>query len=263
MYMKSKRILFILLCLLCLMHIQPVHAETGYQAVLNDRADLLTETEEKLLLQQMWELTAYGNVMFVSGYCEGSTAASARSFYNERFGTDSGTILLIDMENRIIYIHSEGDVSKVITNAYADAITDNSYRHATNGEYYRCASDIFAQEKTLLSGGKISRPMKHITNLLISVLAALLLNFLFLTLSRSPKEDDTVTPSDMITAGGLSVTVLKAVKISEKKRHSPMSSGGSSSGGSSGGYSGGSSGGYSGGSSSGGGSSGSGGGHRF
>ena len=51
--MKLKRILFIFLCLLCLMHIQPVHAETGYQAVLDDRADLLTDAEEKLLLQQM------------------------------------------------------------------------------------------------------------------------------------------------------------------------------------------------------------------
>ncbi|MBR2809785.1 MAG: TPM domain-containing protein [Solobacterium sp.] len=236
---------------------------TGYEAVIDDSQDLLSDDEEKLLKVIMYRMTDYGNCMFVSAYQEESTSYYSRKTYRDRYGKAAGTILVIDMYNRIIYIHNDGEVSKIITNAYSNSITDNSYSYASRGNYYQCAYSIFDQEFTLLQGGRIAQPMKHITNLLIAFLTALLINFMVLVFNRTPEEVSRENQNSLVLANGLAVTHASAKMLKRKIKYSPRSSdyGGSSSGGSwsSGGSSGG---GYSGGSSSGGGG-GSGGGHRF
>ena len=236
--------------------------QTGYEAVVDDRKDLLAEAQEKVLLQQMRELTEYGNCMFVTCSDERDPSEHAKQIYRQRYGQESGTILIIDMHHRIIYIRNEGEVSRIITNAYSNAITDNSYTYASAGNYYECASSIFSQEKTLLEGGKIAQPMKYITNFLLSVLTALLIHFVILTVSRYATDPDPVRKSETIAAAaGVSVGILASELIESKSYHiTPESDFTSYSGGSSGSsgssYSSSSSG-------SSGSSSGSGGGHRF
>ena len=79
-------------------------AGTGYCVVINDQEDLLTEDEESGLLEQMKDLTRYGNAVFVS--CSqteySDTADYAKNWYFEYFGNESGTTLMIDMGQRMI-----------------------------------------------------------------------------------------------------------------------------------------------------------------
>ena len=132
-----------------------------YQLIIEDDADLLNSSEELLLKESMIKLTEYGNIIFKSiDKNTTSTASYAKSYYNNRFGKQSGTVFLIDMKNRKIYIFSNGDNYTKVTDSKAETITDNIYEYATDKEYYKCAKKAFEQILTVIEGGKIAEPMK-------------------------------------------------------------------------------------------------------
>lgn len=236
---------------------QEDHAEENefYRVVLEDDAQLLDEEERQELAAAMEDITAYGNAAFKTiDSNDGSTESYARRYYMEQFGTDSGTLFLIDMDNRNIWIHSDGAVYKVITTSYANTITDNVYRYASYGDYYDCAAKAFEQIYALLEGHRIAQPMKYISNLLLAVILALLLNYGLVSFNarlRKPGRKELLG-----NAGNhFSYTKPEAFFTRESRTYNPVSSGGGSSGsrGGGGGSGGGSRGGRSGG----------GGGHRF
>lgn len=224
--------------------------ETSYRVLLEDDALLLDDAEAQELTALMQEITAYGNAAFkTTDNNDWNTESYARQYYQEQFGTASGTLFLIDMDNRNIWIHSDGAVYKVITSSYANTITDNVYRYASDGDYYDCAAQAYAQILTLLKGHKIAQPMKYISNALLALILALLLNYglvSFCTGIRKPRRR-------VLLENGrnrFNYTQPRAFFIRESRTYNPVSSSdsGSSSGGSGGG---------------GGSSSGGGGGHSF
>ncbi len=245
--------------LLILMLILPVFscrtkAEGIYRVVIEDEEDLLSENEEKNLKTKMQAITSFGNAAFVTVSQYSETDAYAKRKYRELFGTESGILFLVDMGRRNIWIFSDGAVYRVINKAYANTITDNVYRKASQGDYYGCAYDVFDQAQTLLEGGRIAQPMKYISNALIASVAALLINFIVLILQRTNGVLETVSGEPAMAASA-GITVLSKKMLKKKvSRHVESSSGG-------GGYSGGGGGGGS--SGGGGGSSGGGGGHSF
>ncbi len=255
-----RKIIYVLVTLAVVLFLNvPVSAAPSYKVYLNDSQDLLTDYEEQRLLLQMDRILPYGNAGFISVSQHRDTEVYAKDTYKELFGEESGILFVIDMGERNIWIHSNGDIYKVINKAYAYTITDNVYRYATKGEYYRCAEEAFDQARILLEGGKIAQPMKHISNALIALVIALLINFIVLITQRqrkvpSPKD----TFKAMSSTIGLTILAREMTK-SKKTRHIESSSSSSDSSGSwgGGGYSGG--GGGSSSSSSGGG----GGGHKF
>ena len=278
--MRLKRFALCGVLLLPLLYVlltaRPVSAETepayrnpdtGYEVYIDDAEGLI---DGQSLLEAMKPVTAYGGAAFVSASPKETSDVYAEKRYRSYFGNGSGTLFLIDMENRYLWIFSDGDIYKVVTRSYADTITDNVYRKATAGKYTDCAVSAFEQITVLLQDGKIAQPMKHISNVLLALLTGLGLNFLLMaTASRKTKPSLT----ELSLAGGWHAGVYNKKKElkSESKMYLPKSdrsgsssdSGGSwSSGGGGGGWSSGGGGGFSGG---GGGSSssGGGGGHRF
>ena len=225
------------------------YAETSYRVLLEDDAMLLDEEEEEELTALMQEITAYGNAAFKTiDNNDQSTESYARQYYQEQFGTASGTLFLIDMDNRNIWIHSDGAVYKVITQSYADTITDNVYRYASDGDYYDCAAKTYEQILALLKGHKIAQPMKYISNGLLAVILALLLNYglvSFFARIRKPSRRELLSNGK----SSFHYTQPKAFFIRESRVYNPVSSDSSSGSG--------------GGSSGGGSSSGGGGGHSF
>lgn len=226
--------------------------ETGYLVVIEDDADLLDQIEETQLALKMQEITAYGNAAFKSlSSNEYSASYYAGEYYHELFGQQSGTLFLIDMDNREIYLFSDGAIYKTVTAAYANTITDNVYSYASDKDYYNCAYKAFGQIHSLLSGRKIAQPMKYISNILLALILAALINYFIVMLLSG-----TAKPSRKELLGSVSTsfkfTDAFARKTHQTKSYSPQSSG--SSGGRSGGRSHHSSGGH---------RSGGGGGHRF
>ena len=92
--------------------------QTGFSIYFDDQEGLLTDSEVQSLIEEMKPITEFGNVGFVS--CDNystSTSRYAAQRYSEVFGSESGTLLVIDMGMREFYIKNNGAVSKVITNA--------------------------------------------------------------------------------------------------------------------------------------------------
>lgn len=230
-----------------------INPDNGYQVLVEDEASLLTSGQCLDLSQVMEGITAYGNAAFVTvGRNLHSTEEFARTYYMDHFGTDSGTVFVIDMENRQIWIHSDGAVYQVITKANAETITDNVYRYASAGDYYKCAREAFKEMQALLEGKNIARPMKYISNALLALILALLANFGLATgFTRLKKPGQDVLLANIHRR--FSYSNLKAAYTHQTRIYDPVSRG---SGGGSGGRS-------SGGGSSGGGRSGGGGGHGF
>ncbi|WP_130838408.1 TPM domain-containing protein [Lachnoclostridium sp. Marseille-P6806] len=214
--------------------------ETGYQIYIDDAEELLTAEEEQALLKVMRPITEYGGAAFVSASQYGSTADYAAKRYRDCFGSGSGTLFLIDMGERTIWIHSDGAIYRTVTKAYANTITDNVYREASQGEYYECAAGAYGQINTLLEGGRIAQPMRWITNGLLALILSLLMNFLFV---RFKGRDIRPSKKELLAATiiGLAATGLSVQMTNKSRRYSPRSSGsgGGSSGGGGGGFSGG------------------------
>lgn len=224
------------------------NSDTGYKVIIEDDADLLSYTEEQSLADSMEKLTKYGNIAFKSinknGY--GSTSQYAERYYHDTFGKESGTVFIIDMHKRKIYIFSDGQNYKTITKSKAETITDNIYKYASMEDYFECADRAYSQMYTILEGGKIAEPMKYVSNALIAIMLALFANFAIFKIATKNKA---ASSNEQIKECAFSCTHTNpsVVQTGEHRVYSPVSSS-SSSGGSSGG---------------GGGSSGGGGGHSF
>lgn len=218
--------------------------ETNYTAMIDDNANLLSKEEREKLFEEVKPLTKYGHIAFVSTASNSTTVESfADSYYHSHYGTESGTIFIIDMSNRQIYIFSDGANYKTVTSAKAYSITDNTYRYATNKEYYNCASYSFKQIYTILDGGKISEPMRYTSNVFIALTLAFFFSFLYiLGKSRIKKASDrSIVDNCDIT---FEIGETSAVKTGQHRVYSPQSSGGSGGGGGGGGGSSGGGGGH-------------------
>ena len=231
-----------------------INEKTSYKVIFEDDVLLLTNEEKELLKKQMYELTEYGNILFktINHNSYASTETFARDYYHNKVGTSSGTLFLIDMKYRNIYIFSDGSNNRIITRSKALIITDNVYKYASNKEYYECAKEAFIEIQTLLEGGRIAEPMRYISNIVISLTVSA---FITLFIASRTTRIRVVSDKELLKKCNISFDVsnVTVTKIGEHSVYSPQSDGGSSGGGSSGG----------GGGSSGGGSSGSGGGHSF
>ena len=232
------------------LNLEYTNEETNYKLLIEDDANLLSEEEISKLKDVMEPLTKYGHIAFKSIDSNlYDTSSYARSYYHEKFSADSGTLFIIDMDNRMIYIFSDGSNYRTITNAKANIITDNVYSYASREWYFDCAREAFKQINTLLDGGKIAEPMRYISNILISISISLLIGFIIVLVNTSIKKPG---PFEILKDCNISVKIgdITGIKTGTHRVYSPVSDS-SSSGGSSGGGGGG------------GGSSGGGGGHSF
>ncbi len=255
------------LCLLVLLMVLPLSAfaseaeESGYRAVIDDEADLLTTAEEESLHAVMERILPYGNAAFVSVDTNDTTTERlAERKFMEFFGDTSGALLIIDMHNRYIQLIADGAVYKTVNKTRCNEITDNIYRYASQQEYYTCAVKAFEQVTRLLEGGRIAAPFRYVTNAVLAVCLALLGNFGLMSLQRRKKvaPENTlnvkvaVNAASSVVKAGVVAGVVVHMLSQRKTKHVESSSAGGGRSGGGGGHSGG-----------GGGFSGGGGGHRF
>ncbi len=233
--------------------IRYMNPDNSFLVVIDDRADLLTDSQEEALLDVMIPLTEFGHIGFFS---TNDNYTSPKYYVEEQSHNNFGRIhsqsaFLIDMDNREIYVYSDGSNYKVITDKKGTIITDNIYTYATAGDYYTCAYRAYDQMYTLLAGGKILEPMRYVSAAFISILVAMLVCFIIINSSsklKSPSVDDILGPAGK----KCEISQPQVTLMSETKRYSPQSSSSGGGGGSRGGGGGG-----------GGGHSGGGGGHGF
>ena len=225
---------------------------TGYVVRIEDGAGLISDQNRQAVIDAMIPVTEYGSAGFSTKTDSRDTEIAIRELYRDWFGTDSGTLFMIDMGSRNIWIHSDGAVYKTVTQEWADVITDNTYRLAKAGQYGNCAVQVFEQITTRLEGGRVNNGLKIGTGLLIAFLVSMLVNYLLILHLRNKRSTPEILGPLLGATAVFALTDAVRRKTASSKKRVPRSSGGGSSGG-----------GFSGGGGGGGGSSGGGGGHGF
>lgn len=164
-------------------------AQAAEQNVYDD-AGLLTQSERQDLEEQIASFTEVSgwNVFAVTTSDTGgkSTMAYADDFFDEHSPEqEDGVAVVIDMDNRQIYISTCGIAIRYLTDERIDRILDDAYTDISNGEYKACLSAMLdGVEEYYREGipgnqynydtetGKISR-YRHIT--IVEALIAVLL----------------------------------------------------------------------------------------
>ncbi|MBP3233051.1 MAG: TPM domain-containing protein, partial [Eubacterium sp.] len=213
-------------------NIRVKNTETGYESVIIDEADLISSGEEKALLEDMSPFTKYGNAVFYTiNKNKGVTSEVATSKFWELYGQDSsGSIFIIDMINRQIYIYSDGEVYNTVTRAKAATVVDNVYRYASNKEYYKCAGEAFRELSTIMDGGKVAAPMKLVSNILLaSIMGLIIAYWIVRAFSTVPKASE----KELLAAIQAQQNLLNYRKVftHQTRRYDPPSSSSSGGGG--------------------------------
>ncbi len=108
-----------------------------------DRADLLSEEEEMDINEQILsviETTGWNVAAVTIDNAQGlSSAKYADTFYDEWAGIDTdGFLVLIDMDNREIYISTSGIAIRYLYDTRIENILDEGYYYISDGEYADC-----------------------------------------------------------------------------------------------------------------------------
>ena len=121
-----------------------------YMDKVYDYAGLLTEDEENNLYNEILNYIEISNydlaVVTIDNNPKRSEVEFADDFYDYNgFGkgeTRDGLLLLIDMDNRRVYISTNGYAIQMYTDSRIDSIIDSGYYNLKNEEYYNCLSNM-------------------------------------------------------------------------------------------------------------------------
>lgn len=224
------------------------NSDTGYRAIIDDQADLITEAQEEKLLKQMQGLTEYGDVIYLTmeGYTSSyNTEATVKSYYEDVIGRGkSGFIFCAHCDKSRAYeendyegydyVYTAGAIGNVITRSYCLTLTDNVY----DEYYFDGAMKMFDMATTLMIGGKIAQPMKIICNILFGLIISLFLNYLIVnsrsSLKKASVKDIVAGSIKKVSHSGASIQFINQTRV-----YSPQSSGSSGGGHGGGGHGGG------------------------
>lgn len=244
---KVKKYLTLMVCMIFLLIPSTVKADTtytdklsGYELYIHDEADYFTDEEEKSLESVMKEITSYCNVVVgtTEYHSYRSSDAYAESLYTSYFReSEPGVIFVIDRDLNNIWLSAYGRTQNTLTSSRCDVICDNTYIYASasyNRDYFTCCLKTLEQVKIVLEGGKISQPMKYISNALIAFIIGMLICFvLVFRFSRQKKPKDNELLRNIYS--NVHVDNPTATLINTTRHYSPRSSGGSGGGSSRGG----------------------------
>lgn len=242
--------LICLLTVLGLMLLSGAFADTA--PVIQDDADLLTAQEEASLLEVMKPICEYGTPVFWTTNQSGDYRKKAENYYYRTLGNSSGVLFVIDMSSRQLTLLSDGAIYEIVPTGEADTITDNVFRLARSGQYAACAEETFREVYRLLRGEQIARPMKLVSNILLALVLALMLVYLFISHryeNRYKIGKRSALPVTAAAAAAFTASLSAGRAVMTRQRRVNLSSGSGGGGGfrGGGGHSGGGGGGFSGG----------------
>ena len=111
--------------------------------------------ELELQIADMREKTGWDIFAVTTDYAEGKSAmAYADDFYDERTAEDSdGMLVLIDMDNREIYVSTCGEAIRYLTDARIERILDDGFYYVSNGEYASCLAAMLSTAEYYFDAG--------------------------------------------------------------------------------------------------------------
>ena len=216
----------------------------GYEIIIDDRIDLLSDDEEARLAEVMRPISRYGTVVFYTvRESFGMEETRAREYLsanvspNTRF---SSTMFMINMGSRQLTIHSRGALLDTIGTSNAYSITNNVASKATSARYYDCAEAAFQQIYSVLQGNHVPSPMRWICSVLLALALALMLAWR-IAHGRRPEPLTPPQMSAMAVSAAIAAGIAGEKLVGQKKTRRSSDSGSGCGGGGCGGGGGGSS----------------------
>lgn len=152
--------LLLAVMLLCLLPGTPILAETVRTCVF-DEAGLFSQDEADRLDEEIQSLKAETDMDYVILTIDDADGKNSREYADDYyeatgFGTHdnhSGMLCLIDMDNREIYISTEGDMLRYLTDERIEAILDNAYEEVADGNYAAGAMTVLEDTRAWIEKG--------------------------------------------------------------------------------------------------------------
>lgn len=145
--MRKRVVSIVLILMLSLTWLIPISAKAAIynEETVFDYADLLTDDEEDDLRKYAEKFKKYdiSLIYLTTMDAEGksSTTYSDDFYDNNNFRSD-GVLLMIDMDNREIYINTVGKCIELLPNQTIYNTVDDCYIYASDGEYNLCLSKM-------------------------------------------------------------------------------------------------------------------------
>lgn len=210
-----------------------VDPETGYKAVIDDQAELLTAKEELDLQPLLTELTKTSNIAVytVDSVTNMQDYERAKNERISLFSAEDSAVFMIDMYLRRIYIGRKGNMEAIFTDAVSNNITNNIAKYATKSDYGECFRIGLSQmlDRVNSGGANTPKPMKYLSNAVISVMLALLGAFTVAVLTSSTYS----RKKTFASYEGVVVSNVKQRVTGQSKKYSPLPKGNGGGGGSS------------------------------
>lgn len=135
----------------------PVFAESAGGALVDDRADLLTASEEDQLqssAKTLADSTGYDYFVVTTDDAGGKEARDyAEDYYMDHKTTLDGVIYLIDMDNREVYIATSGIMRYYLDDERWNQALDDAYNYVVDGEYAKAFSAMLSDTEQYLKAG--------------------------------------------------------------------------------------------------------------
>lgn len=230
--LKNIIVIFLLSFISILLLKTNVYAES-LDFSIDDDAGLYSDEEEQELTDTFKDIGRdIGNIYIkTTNETSGNTPADAHSYYASKYGYAEGTIFLIDMGNRQVYIYSTEKVHNTyMTTRKANAITDNVYRYLKAGNYYEGTYKALEQMGRAYNGESIESPMQKIMSILMGILLGFILTFYVAILTSMQKKKDSYDDRNSLIQNDLNCVGVNKIFVRTYKVESSSSSGGCSSG---------------------------------
>lgn len=126
-----------------------------------DKADLFNETEVTLLENNIKDISGKYSMDIVIVTTDDVNGKSSRDYADDFFdyegyglGNDySGVLLLINMDDREVYISTSGKGEIYFTDDRIESILDNVYRYLSDEQYFDGAEEFLSNTKKYLNKG--------------------------------------------------------------------------------------------------------------
>ena len=206
-----------------------------------DFAELLTEEEEKIIygkiLKYIDETFLDLAIVTINDNNKNSSMEYADDFYDYNFFKENGSLFLIDMDTRNIWISTKGKAITIYTDEKINNINENIYKYFSDEKYNEGITKFIELFKDYESDKKYNAIKKEqnkgkyiIISLVVSTLITLIIMIILVTknkLVQKATTADSYINNDKIQIKQIS-DIFKGRHVSKTKIESSSSCGGSS-----------------------------------
>lgn len=152
---------FLFLAVFLCLRIQGVKASDVQERTVYDYGELLTGSQEESLTEKTQGLCEKHHMNFIILTTADAGGKSAQEYADDFYmdqgfyddGKKGGITMLIDMDNREVWLSTAGDMRYYVSDAEVEEILDAGYDYLTDGQMYQCFVSMLRMTDQIVDRG--------------------------------------------------------------------------------------------------------------